>query len=127
MPLKSYRPITPTGRFTTLNQSPELSKKRPSAIRALAQCLRALKKYDAAITRFEEYLATKPTPADADAIKETIRLLQELRLEQDNVKAKEAVPPAATAPPVQSTPPLATEPKPPPPAMTEPPPPAPAL
>ncbi|HEY5552750.1 MAG TPA: 50S ribosomal protein L2 [Opitutaceae bacterium] len=29
MPLKSFRPITPTGRFTILNQSPELSKERP--------------------------------------------------------------------------------------------------
>ena len=29
MPLKSFRPITPTGRFTILNKSPELSKERP--------------------------------------------------------------------------------------------------
>jgi len=29
MPLKSFRPITPAGRFTILNKAPELSKKRP--------------------------------------------------------------------------------------------------
>ena len=29
MPLKTFRPITPTGRFTVLNHQPDLAKKRP--------------------------------------------------------------------------------------------------
>lgn len=29
MPLKSFRPITPAGRFTILNRAPDVSKKRP--------------------------------------------------------------------------------------------------
>jgi tetratricopeptide (TPR) repeat protein len=54
----------------------ELSNRRPSALRALAQCQRALGTRAAAIVTFREYVATQPTPADAPAIEETIRALE---------------------------------------------------
>ena len=54
----------------------ELSNRRPSALRALAQCQRALGARPAAIVTFREYVATQPTPPDALAIEETIRALE---------------------------------------------------
>jgi tetratricopeptide (TPR) repeat protein len=71
-----------------------LSDRRPSAIRALAQCERALKLYDKARAHFEEYLATKPK--DAAAIQETIALLADL-IAEGNRKAAEAKPEAPAA------------------------------
>ncbi|MBI4820027.1 MAG: tetratricopeptide repeat protein [Deltaproteobacteria bacterium] len=58
----------------------QLSNRRSSTIRALAQCERALKMYDEAITHFEEYLATEPE--DAVQIRETVELLKDLRASQ---------------------------------------------
>ncbi len=67
----------------------ELSGRRASAIRALAQCERALKKYDEAIAHFREYLAVKPRPADAASVEETIKLIDELRMKALAEKDKE--------------------------------------
>jgi tetratricopeptide (TPR) repeat protein len=85
----------------------ELSKRRPSAIRALAQCERSLHRYDDAIAHFREYLATNPPEEDARAVRETIVLLEELKrpdiLELPKkrsappVKARELLPPMARA------------------------------
>lgn len=72
----------------------ELSNRRASAIRALAQCERALKRYHEAIAHFREYLATKPRPADASSVEETIILLEQL--EREATKAA-AAPPQGTA------------------------------
>jgi hypothetical protein len=63
----------------------ELSGRRGSAIRALAQCERSLKRYDSAIKHFKEYLATDPTPSDAASVTETVRLLEEIVAEQARV------------------------------------------
>lgn len=57
----------------------ELSNRRPSAIRALAQCERSLNRYDDAIAHFREYLATNPPEEDAQSVRETIVLLEELK------------------------------------------------
>lgn len=56
----------------------ELSGRRPSAVLALAQCLRVLKQYDEALEKYREYVATNPP--DKVKITETIRLTEELRL-----------------------------------------------
>lgn len=84
----------------------ELSGRRPSTIRALAQCERTLKRYDDAIKHFKEYLATEPTPSDADSVKETVRLLEEIMAERarENQPKPESKPelalvPATTEPP----------------------------
>jgi tetratricopeptide (TPR) repeat protein len=84
----------------------ENSGHRPSTIRALAQCERALKMYDPAITHFREYLATDPQ--EAVAIVETVRLLEELRSIERTNKAKE--PPPEKLPEVREAP--APEPEP---------------
>ena len=52
----------------------ELSGKRPSTILGLAQCERALKLYERAITHFEEYLKTNPEKEQALRVEETLRL-----------------------------------------------------
>jgi len=52
----------------------ELSGRRPSTILGLAQCERALKRYEPAIVHFEEFLATNPEKAQAERVKETLRL-----------------------------------------------------
>jgi tetratricopeptide (TPR) repeat protein len=58
----------------------EQSGHRPSTIRALAQCERALKMYDEAILHFQEYLSTGPE--EAPQIEETIKLLKQLQAEK---------------------------------------------
>lgn len=97
-----------------------LSGKRPSTIRALAQCERSLKRYEAAIAHFEEYLATTPRPSDADAVTETVSVLKELLADQRaEAAAKEKGPTTTAAPPPPAPPPppaLAPPPGPPPPA-----------
>lgn len=97
-------------------QAYALSNRRPSTIRALAQCERALKLYERAIAHFREYLETQPE--DAERIIETLELLEELR------EASEAtpVPPPPPPPEVAPPPPLPTT-APPPPLSTTPPPP----
>lgn len=54
----------------------ELSEKRPSTMRALAQCERALKMYSRSLEHFREYLATDPR--EKASIEETIELLETL-------------------------------------------------
>jgi tetratricopeptide (TPR) repeat protein len=56
-----------------------LSQKRPAAIRALAQCERALGNYDEAIALFREYLQATPPPPDREAIEKTIEHLEQKR------------------------------------------------
>lgn len=63
-----------------------LSDRRPVTILGLAQCERALKRYDDAIVHFREYLATGP--ADAPQIEETIALLDDLVGLQRTAEAK---------------------------------------
>lgn len=88
----------------------ELSKHRPSTIRALAQCERALRHYDDAITHLQEYLAMNPE--DAPKIRETLALLEDLRAESKSHALKLDKPetppterPAAQASPAPSAPP----------------------
>lgn len=71
----------------------EFSGRRPSTIRALAQCERSLKLYDRAITHFKEYLATQPPPSDADSVSETVRLLEEIVAERDRASKPPPPPP----------------------------------
>jgi tetratricopeptide (TPR) repeat protein len=52
------------------------SSHRPSTIRGLAQCERALKLYDRAIQHFAEYVSVAPEAEDLAAIEETIHLLE---------------------------------------------------
>ncbi|MBK6685870.1 MAG: tetratricopeptide repeat protein [Deltaproteobacteria bacterium] len=94
----------------------ELSGRRASTIRALAQCERSLKRYEPAILHFEEYLATKPRPSDATAVEETVAILKELVADQRARAVAEAPPPP---------PPAAIDPPPPPPAPPPAPPPGP--
>lgn len=87
----------------------ELSGKRPSTIRALAQCERSLKMYDQSIEHFREYLATNPPAAEAKSVRKTIALLEELKTSNDAmVAAKKSEPadstPAIDAAPVEATP-----------------------
>ena len=56
----------------------ELSGHRPSTILALAQCERMNKLYESAITRFNEYLATKPDKKQVTRVNETIKILEKL-------------------------------------------------
>lgn len=67
-----------------------LSKRRPSAVLALAQCQRILKMYAAALKHFREYLAGKPNPKKVGQIQETIEVVELLvkRAEVDAQKAK---------------------------------------
>lgn len=106
-----------------------LSGKRPSTIRALAQCERALNRYEDALAHFREYLATTPRPTDAGAIEETITLLLEVKAEADRAAevaraaeqaARDPAPPvpaplpsAAPSPPPSSAPVALVAPSPP--------------
>lgn len=104
-------------------QAYTLSGKRPSAARALAQCERALGNLARAIELFTEYVASTPTPADADAIRVTIG---ELRAQEAaRIAAEEAARTAARPP----EPPIAAAPTPAPAptVVVAPPPPAPSL
>jgi tetratricopeptide repeat protein len=74
----------------------DLSYHRATSIFALAQCERALKRYDEAIEHFKEYLASKPTPTDAAEVKETLALLEELRQNARTAEPKTAEPKKAT-------------------------------
>jgi tetratricopeptide (TPR) repeat protein len=70
----------------------DLTNHRPTAVFALAQCERALKRYDDAIAHFEEYLGTKPPAAEAAQVKETIKRLRELRdTQQSKAEPKRAL------------------------------------
>jgi hypothetical protein len=55
----------------------ELSGRRPATVLALAQCERALKMYDEALTHYREYLASTPRPKDSQSVLETVKLLEE--------------------------------------------------
>lgn len=103
-----------------------LSGKRPSTIRALAQCERALNRYEDALGHFREYLATTPKPADSAAIEETITLLLEVKAEaarvEEAARAAELaaqkpepspLPTAAPSPPPSIAPVVAVTPPPP--------------
>lgn len=94
-----------------LQQAYELSGKRPSTIRALAQCERALNRYEDAIRHFEEYLATNPE--DAASVRETITLVKELQQERER-RAREtpAIEPPKVPPPPPPAPPIAPPPPP---------------
>lgn len=86
----------------------ELSGKRPSTIRALAQCERSLKMYDRSIEHFREYLATNPPAAEAKSVRQTIALMEELKTSSDAIaEAKKKDPadltPAIDAPPAAET------------------------
>lgn len=97
----------------------ELSGRRASTIRALAQCERSLKLYERAIAHFREYLATQPTPSDADSVGETVRLLEEILADRgrespppkEEPKEELVLVPAVSAPPPppQESPPLVVE------------------
>ena len=65
----------------------EISGRRASTIFGLAQCERALKMYGRAITHYYEYLASDPE--DAQVIRETITLLEDLKRKQDAKLAEE--------------------------------------
>jgi tetratricopeptide (TPR) repeat protein len=95
----------------------ELSGKRAPTILALAQCERALKRYDEAIQHYREYLATTPRPKDSVAVEETVRALEKKRKESppasvpgDETPALDAAPDAQkdVAPPPESPPPAPT-------------------
>lgn len=65
-----------------------LSGRRPATVLALAQCLRALKRYEDAIARFEEY---RPSATDnAKEIDETLALLTDLKKRQTEKAREEA-------------------------------------
>jgi hypothetical protein len=84
----------------------ELSGKRPSTTFGLAQCLRVLKRYEEAITRFEEYL--KSDPDDRAEVEETIALLRDLEADR---KRQAGGTTGATPPPVKPEPKLAPKPE----------------
>ena len=73
----------------------QLSQKKPSAILALAQCLRMVKKYERSISLFKEYLETKQGQSEAIRVKETLKILEiqlakstELQEKQDAEKQR---------------------------------------
>lgn len=79
----------------------ELSGRRPSSLRALAQCERARKNNERAIVVFKEYLASKPS--DAAQVEETIRVLEK---ERAQLAVTPAIPePGSTPPPAPVEPP----------------------
>ncbi|MBI2373120.1 MAG: tetratricopeptide repeat protein [Deltaproteobacteria bacterium] len=80
-----------------------LSGRRPSTIRGLAQCERALKHYDDAIVHFEEYLATHPE--DAAEVHETVKLLREIRDAQSSGSTDPVGGPRAQPTPLVTSPP----------------------
>lgn len=96
-------------------QAYTLSGKRPSTTRALAQCERALGNLARAIELFSEYVASTPTPADAEAIRVTIGELS--AQEAARVAAAEAARAAAEAPAPTPTPPVVLAAPPPEPAV----------
>jgi tetratricopeptide (TPR) repeat protein len=85
----------------------ELSNRRPSTVLGLAQCERALKRYESAVVHFREYLASKPTPADAASVAETLKLVEDLRAEVGDQKPNpySGSPPEETPPVDGSAPP----------------------
>jgi tetratricopeptide (TPR) repeat protein len=92
----------------------ELSDHRPSTIRALAQCERAMQLYDEAIAHFQEYLDTSPD--EAAQIEKTLELLEEARRKKKReAAAKPPPPPALQEPGAPRTSELAVAPPPPPP------------
>jgi tetratricopeptide (TPR) repeat protein len=94
----------------------ELSGRRPSSLRALAQCERARKNNERAIAVFKEYLASKPS--DAAQVEETIRVLEKERAQVLTPAIPEpgAPPPSSPieppAPVVSAPPPAPTRPEP---------------
>jgi hypothetical protein len=110
----------------------ERSGKRPSTIRALAQCERALKQYEQAIAHFKEYLASKPS--DAKEVEETLELLTELLAEKQKAEPQaepKTEPKGEVKPPPKAESKIevkkTTPPPPPPPKIDPPPPPPPAI
>jgi tetratricopeptide (TPR) repeat protein len=98
-----------------------LSDHKPVSILGLAQCERMLNNYDEAIILYKEYLATKPSPASAEKIQETIALLERLKPEEKKVDltpaigaAPEIAPAKKPSPPParEYTPPISNEPSP---------------
>jgi hypothetical protein len=84
-------------------RSVELSGRRPSSLRALAQCERARKNNERAIVVFKEYLASKPS--DAAQVEETIRVLEK---ERAQLAVTPAIPePGSTPTPTPVEPPAA--------------------
>jgi hypothetical protein len=77
----------------------ELSGRRSSTILALAQCERMMKRWDDALTHYEEYLASGVSPEEVARVNETIGVIKAL-------KAREAKA-AATAKPEPPPPPPA--------------------
>jgi len=57
----------------------KLSNRKPTSILALAQCERMNKMYDKAISRFKEFLATKPKPKLVERVNETLKILEKLQ------------------------------------------------
>lgn len=74
-----------------LQEAYRLSNKRPSTIRALAQCERALGHREEATRLYREYLATTPRPNDAAAIEAELRDLEAPTLEPE--RTLPAIPP----------------------------------
>ncbi len=69
-------------------QAYEQSGRRPATIFGLAQCLRSLRRYADAVRYFEEYLATEPD--NADEVRETLGLLEEIAAKQRKEQEAEA-------------------------------------
>lgn len=65
-----------------------LSNHRPATIFGLAQCERALKRFEDAKAHFEEYLATAPD--NADEVRETIALIDDLVRVREAAEKKRA-------------------------------------
>lgn len=63
----------------------DLSGGRPSTVKGMAQCERALMRYSQAIQHFEEYLRSEPD--DADRVKKTIALLKRKAAQQTEATA----------------------------------------
>lgn len=96
---KDYRAALPH-----FERAVELSNRRPSAIRALAQCEWLLKRYDQAIAHFREYLETGPS--DAANIEVTISQIEREREEAQRAAPPPPVPPSdkpAVKPPVSKS------------------------
>ncbi|MCK6552949.1 tetratricopeptide repeat protein, partial [Myxococcota bacterium] len=66
-----------------------LSNKRPSTIRALAQCERMLGSWDDAITLYREYLATRPGEAEEAAVARMLEDLERSRAEAHTTTARD--------------------------------------
>lgn len=94
----------------------ELSNRRPSTIRALAQTERALAMYDDALRHFREFLDTNPKESEAATVRETIALIEELKKDPNAPRPKVtdeiAETPAIDAEPQPSSPPSEPAPEP---------------